>query len=401
MPAIMSGREVAKDVALGSVAGMVAAVLEYPLDLAKVRLQAQLLFKGDSGPFRFNGPWHCLVQTWKYEGIRGLYRGLPAPVVGAMAETAAIFVSYSYFQNLIRAVSLTGKDSSLTIPQLALAAGGAGFVTSFVLTPIELVKCRMQVQMMNMYNYMDPPSTRNLSTSAAHAPKPTLIFPARVLVNGLATAPATSPAQGFTSDAKVFPGTKPQGLWRITMSIVHAHGLRGLWLGHTSTMLRETGGSSIWFSIKEWTAAWLRERRRGDGVGFKVPRKGNDDLLPWESALAGALAGAVSTLLLYPADTVKSAIQTEGELRPRLQPSSATVPSIRTGSSGDTLVMVKRMYDANGLKGFYSGCGMTIARAVPERGISGVYSATIEDDDIERGTKWADPKVVPSTSRVN
>ena len=52
---------------------MVAAILEYPLDLAKVRLQSQLLFNTNSAPF-FNGPWDCLVKTWKYEGVRGLYR---------------------------------------------------------------------------------------------------------------------------------------------------------------------------------------------------------------------------------------------------------------------------------------------------------------------------------------
>jgi hypothetical protein len=53
---------------------MVAAILEYPLDLAKVRLQSQSLFETNSAPLRFNGPWDCLVKTWKCEGVRGLYR---------------------------------------------------------------------------------------------------------------------------------------------------------------------------------------------------------------------------------------------------------------------------------------------------------------------------------------
>jgi hypothetical protein len=53
---------------------MIAATLEYPFDLAKVRLQSQLLFDTNSAPLRFNGPWDCFVKTWKYEGVRGLYR---------------------------------------------------------------------------------------------------------------------------------------------------------------------------------------------------------------------------------------------------------------------------------------------------------------------------------------
>ena len=56
------------------IAGMVAEVLEYPFDLVKVRLQAQLLVPSSSTAMRFEGPMHCLVQTWKEEGTRGLYR---------------------------------------------------------------------------------------------------------------------------------------------------------------------------------------------------------------------------------------------------------------------------------------------------------------------------------------
>ncbi|KAF8626959.1 hypothetical protein AX15_004614 [Amanita polypyramis BW_CC] len=357
---------------------MTSAVLEYPLDLAKVRLQAQLLYKANSVPLRFNGPWDCLVKTWKHEGVRGLYRGLPAPVVGSMVETSAIFLSYTYFQNLIRSFSDAGKDLPLSIPQLALAAGGAGFVTSFLLTPIELVKCRMQVHMMNMSIYTDPPSARNLSTSAAHVSKPTLIFSTLAAVNGLEPSPTASPAQSFTSDAHVSPSPrgspvlgmrKPEGPWTILSSVARSHGIRGLWLGHTGTMLRETGGSSIWFSIKEWIAAWLREQRLRYDISSGVPEKGNGDLLPWESALAGALAGGVSTLVLYPVDTVKSAVQTEDEFRIRpssSQPSPATVTIVRPDKAADTfLTVTKRMYAANGIRGFYAGCGMTIARAVP------------------------------------
>lgn len=49
---------------------MVAEVFEYPFDLAKVRLQSQVLHNTAS----FGGPMDCLKQTWRDEGIRGLYR---------------------------------------------------------------------------------------------------------------------------------------------------------------------------------------------------------------------------------------------------------------------------------------------------------------------------------------
>lgn len=51
-------------------AGMVSEVFEYPFDLAKVRLQSQVL----ENTTRFGGPLDCLKQTWRNEGVRGLYR---------------------------------------------------------------------------------------------------------------------------------------------------------------------------------------------------------------------------------------------------------------------------------------------------------------------------------------
>ncbi len=54
-----------------------------------------------------------------------------------MAETAALFFAYSSFQNVIRAYSFRQDPQEpslrLSIPQLGLAAAGAGFDTSFIL----------------------------------------------------------------------------------------------------------------------------------------------------------------------------------------------------------------------------------------------------------------------------
>ena len=59
-----------KDVSFGSIAGICSKVFEHPFDLTKVRLQSQVL----DAQARFSGPIDCLVQTFKKEGVRGLYR---------------------------------------------------------------------------------------------------------------------------------------------------------------------------------------------------------------------------------------------------------------------------------------------------------------------------------------
>ncbi|KAK0201720.1 mitochondrial carrier [Desarmillaria ectypa] len=285
-----------KDIAFGSAAGMVSKVFEHPFDLTKVRLQSQVL----DASARFSGPFDCLMQTYTKEGVKGLYRGLPAPIVGAMAENSSLFLTYSSFQSLIRTVVHLPVDEQPILPlhYLCLAAAGSGAMTSFLLTPIELVKCKMQVQML-------------LPQNASHS-------------------------------------TLLPGPIKVLTSIVRMTGLRGLWLGHTGTFIRETGGTAAWFGTKEFVASRLLARH---------PEGSPSTLAPWESALSGAFAGASFNLALFPADTVKSTMQTADELR---GPSGLKASFVRT---------FKEMYAAQGIRGLYAGCGITIARSIPSSAI--------------------------------
>ncbi|KAF8828164.1 hypothetical protein HHX47_DHR4000924 [Lentinula edodes] len=293
---------VLKDITFGSIAGMVSKVFEHPFDLTKVRLQSQVL---DSSA-RFAGPIDCLTKTWKNEGITGLYRGLPAPIAGAMVENASLFLSYRELQNLIRRVTHQPDSQKLPLHQLALAAAGSGAITSFLLTPIELVKCKMQVQML-----VSPPSL-----SIPHSlPGPFTVF-----------------ASAFRSS-----------------------GFTGLWLGHTGTLIRETGGTAAWFATKEYVASLLLARRAAS----------SQDLRPWESAFSGACAGAAFNLALFPADTVKSAMQTAEELRP----SSGALNQSYRYSPPSFFGTFAQMYKAQGIRGLYAGCGVTVARSIPSSAI--------------------------------
>ncbi|KAI0089538.1 mitochondrial carrier [Irpex rosettiformis] len=300
-----------KDITFGSIAGMVSKVFEHPFDLTKVRLQSQVL----DSTARFKGPIDCLVQTWSKEGIRGLYRGLPAPIVGAMAENASMFVSYNQIQNAIRWYYSQSVAEELTLGQLSVAAAGAGAITSFFLTPIELVKCKMQVQM--------------------------LLTPT-IPVEALASTGAST----SHSASKVH---KLPGPLSVLKSVIQTSGFKGLWLGQTGTLIRETGGGAAWFVSKEAVARLLLSRRPPAADGQKR------HLAVWESAVSGGFAGIAYNVALFPADTVKSAVQTEAEMRPRAP--GEPYPSF--------VATARAMYRAQGLRGLYAGCGITAARAVP------------------------------------
>lgn len=163
---------------------------------------------------------------------------------------------------------------------------------------------------------------------------------------------------------------RPPGAFAIIRSTVQTYGVRGLWLGHTGTLLRETGGTAAWFGVKELVAGALRNRRINASQTSEPTSPYSTettDLLPWESALAGAISGGACVLAFYPADTVKSAMQTEDELRaPRPASSTSAPPKPLSRSFAGTLM---RMYSAYGFRGLYAGCGMTVARAVPSSGI--------------------------------
>lgn len=50
-----------------------------------------------------------------------------------MLETACLFFAYGELQNLIRRHNNMASTAELSIPQLMLASGGAGALTSFIL----------------------------------------------------------------------------------------------------------------------------------------------------------------------------------------------------------------------------------------------------------------------------
>ncbi|CBQ68758.1 related to mitochondrial amino acid transporter ARG-13 [Sporisorium reilianum SRZ2] len=346
-----SGRlsQASKDIAFGSIAGMVSKVFEHPFDLVKVRLQTQSADR----PARYAGAFDCFKQTYLQEGIRGLYRGLSMPVLGATLENACLFFTYNQIQSAIRwfngearssSAAKADAESPLSIPQLAIAAAGAGSVTSVVLTPIELIKCKMQVQMIT--REQRAPAV----VSPTPQPQPQLQQTRSLYTSAVRSAAASSqPAQTL----KTLDG--PLALLRHTVA---TDGIRGLWLGQTGTLLRETGGGIAWFLAFESCSRHLIARKKLQWKRDDVSKK---DLSSLELVGAGALAGVSYNVVLFPADSVKSTMQTEQEMRLARAGESWK----RTGFY-DTF---KKIYSTRGVRGLYAGCGVTCLRSAPSSAI--------------------------------
>lgn len=103
-----------------------------PMELVKSRLQAL----GGAGPRA------VLMEIWRSEGIRGLYRGWPAVACVRMSNWS-YFGSYEFTQRSLQSIS---GDSSSKQMNALMAGGLAGISFWFVAFPFDAVKATMMVQ---------------------------------------------------------------------------------------------------------------------------------------------------------------------------------------------------------------------------------------------------------------
>ena len=269
----------------------------------KVRLQSQ----PDILPLRYTGPLDCFRQSIRSDGLVGLYRGISAPLVGAALETSSLFFWERVGRELLFSSNLYSRTQPLPLSALWLTGAISGAFTSLVLTPIELVKCKIQVP-------ASAPGT------LAIAPRPLAVI----------------------------------------REVFRHQGLRGFWHGQLGTLIRETGGCAAWFGSKETVTLLFRRWNASSSSSPSTTSKSNSTSvstpqnlpLPlWQQALAGASAGMAYNFLFFPADTIKSRMQTVA--------ANSTAKKIRFWDEGR---VIWRSY---GMRGLYRGCGITVARSVP------------------------------------
>ncbi|KAI9927318.1 hypothetical protein MW887_003705 [Aspergillus wentii] len=287
------GLEAVKDMVFGSAAGMAGKVIEYPFDTVKVRLQSQ----PDHLPLRYNGPLDCFRQSFRADGFRGLYRGISAPLAGAAVENSCLFFSYRIIQDALKATIYSSTDS---LPFLALLFSGAasGSITSLALTPIELIKCKMQI-----------------------------------------------PVEGSV--------TRAPGPMSLIVSVFRQDGLLGFWRGQMGTFIRETGGGAAWFGGYEGVSGLFRAYYSPSPSANKSTSE-SVSLPVWQQMVAGAAAGISYNFLFFPADTIKSRMQTEDMTQAAVRCERQTF-----WDAG------KALWRQQGLRGMYRGCGITCARSAP------------------------------------
>lgn len=121
----------------GSVGGAIGVGISYPFDTLSTK--AQVSTGNDEMQMNFT---RNMRHIWKSEGLRGFFEGVLVTMIGQ-----AFIKAIQFAVNEITFLWLE-KHSTIqsNIIKMAIAGTLAGLLSSFVVSPVELVKIRMQAQ---------------------------------------------------------------------------------------------------------------------------------------------------------------------------------------------------------------------------------------------------------------
>uniref|UniRef100_A0A914RGH6 Uncharacterized protein n=1 Tax=Parascaris equorum TaxID=6256 RepID=A0A914RGH6_PAREQ len=233
----------------GLVAGVAGVLAGHPLDTVKVRLQTQTQNKEVKEVYR--GTIHCFSSIIRHEGVRGLFKGISSPLASLTVINSVVFGVY-------------GNTTRLFIDQQSitthfLSGCAAGFVQTAIISPTELLKLRMQVQIDAMHRkYL-------IATLARDIPSYGVYFASYDRMAKSLSCDNTS--ESLTNVQLLFAGgiavdvikSKFQSDDKFTSYMqtikftYKTEGYRGFFAGFNSTILRAFPTNAATFFAVEWT----------------------------------------------------------------------------------------------------------------------------------------------------
>lgn len=287
----------------------ITSIFMTPLDVVKVRLQAQqreqlsrrcfLYCNGlmdhicscqpapahgqrqwysRSIPEPITGTFDGLMKIWRYEGLASLWSGLPPTLVVAVPNTVIYFTAYEQIQSLMRR-HLSGDPW-----WVAGTAGGLARVWSVsICSPMELIRTKMQASRMQYTELL------------AHMSRE-----------------------------------------------IRREGPRALWRGWAATVLRD-----VPFSVLYWASYDHLKRVAGQRDNPSVPF----------TIAAGSLAGGLAAAVTLPLDVVKTHRQ--------IDIASPSNGKSRGSSSSSTFQHLRSIYRQQGVPGLFSGLTPRLVKVMP------------------------------------
>lgn len=229
----------------GGAAGMMEALVCHPLDTIKVRMQ--LSRRARAPGVKPRGFITTGAEIVKRETPLGLYKGLGAVVTGIVPKMAIRFTSFEAYKSI-----LANKETGVVSGQAVFFAGLAAGVTEAVavVTPMEVIKIRLQAQNHSMADPLDVPKYRN----AAHA----------------------------------------------LYTVVKEEGVGALYRGISLTALRQGTNQAVNFTAYTEFKSILQRWQ---------PAYADSQLPSYQTTIIGLISGAMGPLSNAPIDTIKTRLQ--------------------------------------------------------------------------------------------
>lgn len=133
--------KVIKKILASCTTGVFAVSVAQPTEVAKVRFQA------DGSRFGSNKALDAYMSIFKNEGLRGLWKGAFANMARLSTVNASELVVY----DMVKGFFLRNKLMADDFPLHFVSAFGAGFATTVVASPVDVVKTRYMNSPPNTY----------------------------------------------------------------------------------------------------------------------------------------------------------------------------------------------------------------------------------------------------------
>lgn len=215
-------------------------------DTIKVRMQLSRRGRAPGSPKR--GFVRTGADIVKRETPLGLYKGLGAVLTGIIPKMAIRFTSFESYKQM-----LADKSTGVVTGRATFMAGLAAGVTEAVavVTPMEVIKIRLQAQHHSLADPLDIPKYRN----AAHA----------------------------------------------LYTVVKEEGVGALYRGVSLTALRQGSNQAVNFTAYTYFKEAL--------LRYQPALKEGGQLPGWQTTLIGLVSGAMGPLSNAPIDTIKTRLQ--------------------------------------------------------------------------------------------
>ena len=262
----------------GSVAGIASTIAVHPFDVLRVKMQSSApaaMAHAPTNETRAVGLMGTLRNTLHYGGgIRALYVGLAMPLAGQAIYKGTIFtvnnITESYIRDFKTRQVHSGRSEApyrLTLTDRFISGFMGGAVNAaFFCTPVEYVR----------------------NQQIAHS-------------STLTTVNGDSAAAKKTAKTKnaggIFSIRNQNGPFAVIQRTIQSNGLKGLWRGMASTVLRDSVGCGLFFVGMAYSQEKL------------TPKDSIDSPQTGVVIFSGAIAGVSFWLWALPIDTMKTWIQ--------------------------------------------------------------------------------------------